>query len=237
MIATFSDVHRAFLQSCVLHSILSTTQALKILTMLQARLQPDDPAPTEHRLQQLVVEINARLGKFQQQIVQLDYEPTQTTFLVFTNLSDTPLDRFQTAYPEAELSYFRVILHTLAKTDGHRLGQIECLNLTGKLEAGRYVSKSRAEELIAEWQTQGYLTLKEEEEIEFGPKAMVEFDRYLTNHFPDQVESCRLCKQVLFYGIACGQCSKIFHKICLKKYIPRMKKCPTCNKQWATSLE
>lgn len=78
------------------------------------------------------------------------------------------------------------------------MGQIDCLNLTGKLEAGKNLSKSRAEALIQEWQLAGYLAL-EKHEIGFGPRTMVEFDRYLANNFPDQMQHCRLCKEVLFY--------------------------------------
>ncbi|XP_058464600.1 non-structural maintenance of chromosomes element 1 homolog [Malaya genurostris] len=236
MTANFSDVHRAFLQSCVLHSVLTTDRALKILILLQARLQPDDPVPTESRLQELLVDINSRLDRYQQKIAQFDYGPKPKRYLVFANLSDTPLDRFQTAYQEAELSLFRVILHALAKDDEHRLDQIQCLNLTSKIEAGRYVSKSRAETLISEWQTQGYLTILDED-IGFGPRSMVEFDRYLMNHFPDHLSSCRLCKQALFYGVKCDQCSEGLHKACLKTYLSRVKKCPCCNKNWTATLE
>ncbi|XP_065082121.1 non-structural maintenance of chromosomes element 1 homolog [Ochlerotatus camptorhynchus] len=236
MISAYSNVHRAFLQSCVLHSIIPTDQALKVLTHLIAKFTPNDPPPTEERLLEVVVEINARIGRFEQRVIRLEYDPTLTTYFVFTNLSDTPLDRLQTTYPEAELSFFRMILHELARTDGHRMGQIDCLNLTTKLEPGRNLTKSRAEVLIQELQSAGYLAL-EKHEVGFGPRTMVEFDRYLANNFPDQMQHCRLCKEVLFYGVNCTKCPEMFHKVCMKKYLQRLKKCPACKQMWTASLQ
>lgn len=236
MISTYSNVHRGFLQACTLQSTMTVTDAAKIMVHLYGLYQPNDAIPDESRLQELIDQINPKLARFQQKIVLLESDPKQPNYVVFANLSDSPLDRFQTTYPDGELSFFRVVLHELATTEGHRLDQIEWLNLTAKIEEGRNVTKTRAEELLTEWISAGYLIL-EGDEIGFGPKTQVEFDRYLLNNFPDQVEQCRLCKEVLFYGIKCEKCPVSMHKACAKKYFKKVKNCPACKKPWTVKLD
>ncbi|XP_053687030.1 non-structural maintenance of chromosomes element 1 homolog [Sabethes cyaneus] len=232
MSSIYSDEHRRFVQSCMLHGSVTVENALKILTLIWAKSHPGSPAPSEETLEQVVNKANMRLLRYQHRIVRLVYDPTNTAYYVFANLSDTAMDRFQTTYPEAELSFFRVLLCELAESENHQLGQIQCLNLTGKVKGGgRIVSKNRAEELIADWITTGYLTLHNGE-IRFGPRAIVEFDHYLVNHFAEHMTNCRLCKQTLFYGVKCNKCSEIMHVACLKKYIAKMKKCPACKNTW-----
>ncbi|XP_062542589.1 non-structural maintenance of chromosomes element 1 homolog [Armigeres subalbatus] len=238
--SAYSNTHRGFLQSCALHGIIAVDHALKILINLSVKYAPDDPAPTEDQLHEIVTEVNARIDRYDQRLIRLEYDPTHQDYYVFANLSDTPLDRFQTSYTGPEVQFFRVILHELACREGYRVGQIDCLNLTSKVVVpggGRVsLTKSRAEELINEWLTGGYLALTGKE-ISFGPRTMVEFDRYLLKKFPDQMRKCRLCKEVLFYGVKCAKCPEMLHKSCMKKYLVRMKKCPACNKIWTASLE
>nr|XP_019536849.2 non-structural maintenance of chromosomes element 1 homolog [Aedes albopictus]XP_029735109.1 non-structural maintenance of chromosomes element 1 homolog [Aedes albopictus] len=233
----YSNVHRGFLQACVLNSTLTLSQAFKIISHLAEKYAPDDPAPTDDEMDTVVAEINAQIGRFGQRIVLLDFDPTQKEYYIFANLSDTPLDRVQEAYTEAEVDFFRVVLHELACTEHHRIQQIACLNLTANVVAsGEPLTKGRAEELIDDWLEEGYLALTKKD-IGFGPKTMVEFDRYLLNNFPDHIDTCRLCKEVLFYGVKCDKCSEMLHKSCMKKYIQRLKKCPACNKVWTVALE
>uniref|UniRef100_A0A1Q3F251 Non-structural maintenance of chromosomes element 1 homolog n=1 Tax=Culex tarsalis TaxID=7177 RepID=A0A1Q3F251_CULTA len=236
MISTYSNVHRSFLQACSLHGTLTVPDATKIMVHLFGRYQPDDTIPDERRLQELIDQINPKLSRYQQKIVLLESDPKLPNYVVFANLSDSPLNRLQTTYPAGELSFFRVVLHELAATQGHKLEQIEWLNLTAKIEEGRNVTKSRAEELLTEWVSAGYLVL-DEDGIGFGPKTQVEFDRYLLNNFPDQVEQCRLCKEVLFYGIKCAKCPVSMHKTCAKKYFKKVKNCPACKKPWTVALD
>lgn len=238
--SAYSNVHRGFLQSCASHGVLTESNALKVLTHLVVKHAPDDPVPVEDQMSKMVTEINARIDRYDQRLIRLEYDPTQTVYYIFANLSDTPLDRVQKTYTEPELSFFRLILHELACSEDYRVGQIECLNLTSKVVISGgcrlTLTKSRSEELINEWLHSGYLALTEKE-ISFGPRTMVEFDRYLANKFPDQMQTCRLCKEVLFYGVKCAKCPEKLHKSCIKKYLVRMKKCPACKKIWTTSIE
>lgn len=236
----YSNVHRGFLQACVLHSTITVDEALKVLIHLTTKYAPDEPTPEEEQLLEVVAEINNRISRYDQRLIRLEYDPTQTVYYIFANLSDTPLDRVQKTYTEAELGFFRLILHELAGTEGHSMGQIDCLNLTSKVVAGgggrSTLSKRRAEELIKEWLSIGYLA-QTKKDLGFGPRTMVEFDRYLLNNFPDHIAKCRLCKEVLFYGVKCNECPEMLHKSCMKKYLQRLKKCPACNKIWKASLE
>lgn len=149
-------------------------------------------------MRKIIDEINTKIGRYHAKLVEFECDLNQTTYIVYANLSDTPLDRLQKMYTEGDLSYFRLILHQLATADHHWIGLIECLNLTDKVVARRRVRKIQAEALISMWIAQGYLAMLGTE-IGFGPKAMVEFDRYLATKFPNRMAVCRLCKEILFY--------------------------------------
>ncbi|XP_055605392.1 non-structural maintenance of chromosomes element 1 homolog [Uranotaenia lowii] len=236
MVSAYSNIHCAFLQSCVHHGIIELEDALKFLTRLYKTEKPNDDVvnPTQISLRILVAEINLRISKYDQKLVLFDCEPSLKTFIIFVNISNTGFNRFQTAYSNGELNLFRLILQALAKSQAHQISQIECLNLTAQIprvRRAKRVTKSRAEELMHDWCLQGYLVLGGDV-VRFGPRTIVEFKPYLINHFPGHIKVCRLCKDAVFYGTSCAECKEQMHKKCLTTYIKRMKKCPACKKQW-----
>uniref|UniRef100_A0A182QE16 Non-structural maintenance of chromosomes element 1 homolog n=1 Tax=Anopheles farauti TaxID=69004 RepID=A0A182QE16_9DIPT len=234
---SYTDVHRAFLQACSNHGTLSKQQALDILIGIYTRFGDSSDVPSEDNLVDVVAKINERIYRFDQKISYMHYEPTEKDFFVFVNLQESPIDLQQNFYTAAELHYFRVLLRELTLSEDHTLGSMVCLNLTNETagDGMKAVTKSRAEQLLSEWEQLGYFLMLEDK-CYFGPKAIVEFEKYLNKNYADVITRCCLCNVTIFYGIRCATCPQILHKDCLKKYLRRLTNCPACKKLWSVAL-
>lgn len=54
---------------------------------------------------------------------------------------------------------------------------------------------------------------------------------------PDWVECLNDVVCFTFQGVKCAKCPEVFHKVCMKKYLQRLKKCPACKHTWTASLQ
>ncbi|XP_055606651.1 non-structural maintenance of chromosomes element 1 homolog [Uranotaenia lowii] len=231
---SYTDVHRAFLQTVSHHGTMSAKQAYKALLAIFGKHHSDESIPTEDQVPDIVASINGRIHRYDQRIIFVHYEPVSTDFYVFCNQTEAPLDRLQNCYSEPELSLFRLMLREMALAEEHRLRPIVCLNLTGQL-AGKSISKVRAEELLDEWEKMGYF-IQLDDHWCFGPRVVAEFERYLSTNFPEQMHRCTLCNESVFYGIQCEKCPQAFHRECMKKYLRRLTVCPGCKEMWTVAV-
>ncbi|XP_053673227.1 non-structural maintenance of chromosomes element 1 homolog [Anopheles nili] len=234
---SYNNVHRAFLQACSNHGTISKQQAHDILIGIYARYGEDDTVPDEDKVAEVVAKINERIYRFDQKISFTHYDPTDMDFYVFVNLQESPVDLQQNFYSATEIHYFRVLLRELTLSDDHHLPSIACLNLTSETagEGTKPLTKARAEQLLGEWEEMGYF-LELEDKCYLGPKAIVEFEKFLNKHYADVITRCCLCKVTIFYGVRCASCPQILHKDCMKKYLRRLTNCPACKELWSVPL-
>ncbi|XP_055626179.1 non-structural maintenance of chromosomes element 1 homolog isoform X2 [Toxorhynchites rutilus septentrionalis] len=195
--ASYTDVHRAFLQAVSQHGTVSAKQAYKILLSEYGKYHNDETVPTEDDVPDAVALINSKLHRFDKKIVFVHYEPTNADFYCFCPQAETAVDRLQNYYSKPELSLFRLMLKELACSEGHKVRPIVCLNLTAEI-TGKTITKVRAEELLDEWEKLGYF-VQMDEMWYFGPKTVAEFDRYLSAHFAEHMHKCLLCNEMDFY--------------------------------------
>uniref|UniRef100_A0A182IY62 Non-structural maintenance of chromosomes element 1 homolog n=1 Tax=Anopheles atroparvus TaxID=41427 RepID=A0A182IY62_ANOAO len=234
---TYTDVHRAFLQACSNHGTINAQQAYDILVGIYARYAASESVPREDAVAEVVAAINTRIYPFDQKIAYIHYDPTDTDFYVFVSLLESPIDLQQKEYTLPELHYFRALLRELTLSDDHQLPSIACLNLTNETgsDGHKALSKGRAEQLLTEWEDLGYFLVLEDK-CHFGPKAIVEFEKYLNTNYADVITRCCLCNVTIFYGVRCATCPQILHKDCLKKYLRRLTNCPACKKLWSVPV-
>uniref|UniRef100_A0A182PN97 Non-structural maintenance of chromosomes element 1 homolog n=1 Tax=Anopheles epiroticus TaxID=199890 RepID=A0A182PN97_9DIPT len=233
----YTNVHRAFLQACSNHGTMSKEQAFNMYIAICAQHDSNHLIPAEKDLDQVVEAINERIYRFDQKIVLTHYEPTDMDFYVFVSLQESPVDLQLNAFTAPELHYFRVLLRELTLSEDHTLAVITCLNLTMDTvsEGAKPLAKMRAEQLLQEWEQLGYfLTL--DDKCYLGPKAVVEFEKYINKNFADVVTRCCLCNVTIFYGVRCASCPQILHKDCLKKYLRRLTNCPACKNLWTVPM-
>ena len=148
----------------------------------------------------MIEAINERIYRFDQKIALVHYDPTDMDFYVFVSLQESPIDLQQNVFTAPELHFFRVLLRELALSEDHTLALIACLNLTNDTasEGMKPLAKTRAEQLLQEWEQLGYfLTL--DDKCYLGPKAVVEFEKYITRNYADVVTRCCLCNVTIFY--------------------------------------
>uniref|UniRef100_A0A182Y0U5 Non-structural maintenance of chromosomes element 1 homolog n=1 Tax=Anopheles stephensi TaxID=30069 RepID=A0A182Y0U5_ANOST len=233
----YTNVHRAFLQACSNHGTVSKQHALDMLTSICTRYGDSDTIPSEDDVVDVVAKINEKIYPFDQKIAYTHFEPLDCDFYVFVNLQESPIDLQQNVYTPLELHYFRVLLRELTLSEDHTLSMIACLNLTADTtgETVKPLPKTRAEQLLNEWEELGYFVVLEEK-FHFGPKSVVEFEKYLSKNYVDVMTRCCLCNVTIFYGVRCASCPQILHKDCLKKYLRRLTTCPSCSKLWSVPL-
>ncbi|XP_050075480.1 non-structural maintenance of chromosomes element 1 homolog [Anopheles maculipalpis] len=233
----YTNVHRAFLQSCSNHGTVNKQNALDILTSIYTRYGNSDTIPTDDDVVDVVAKINEAIYPFDQRIAYLHFDPLDNDFYVFVNLQESPIDLQQNVYTPQELHYFRVLLRELTHSDDHTLTTIACLNLTNDTpgETVKPLPKTRAEQLLNEWEELGYFVLLQEK-FHFGPKSVVEFEKYLSKNYSDIMTRCLLCNVTIFYGVRCASCTQILHKDCLKKYLRQLTSCPSCEELWSVPL-
>lgn len=75
---------------------------------LFGRYQPNDSSPDERCLLESIDLINQKLNRYQQKIDLLHSDPKLLNYVVFANLSNSPLNWFQKAYLVGELGFPRV---------------------------------------------------------------------------------------------------------------------------------
>ncbi|XP_055533382.1 non-structural maintenance of chromosomes element 1 homolog [Wyeomyia smithii] len=230
----YTDVHRVFLQALDHHGTMSAKQAYKALLGVYGKYHDDETMPTEDAVPEVVATINGKLHRYGQRVAFVHYEPLGVDFYVFCNQTESAIDRFQTCYTESEIALFRLILREMACSEDHKLRPIVCLNLTTNI-VGKSVSKMRAEELLEEWEKLGYFVQLDGMWC-FGPRSTTEFGWYLNQNHGEQMHKCKLCSELVFYGIQCQKCPLSFHRECMKKYLRRLSKCPGCNELWAVPV-
>uniref|UniRef100_A0A182K710 Non-structural maintenance of chromosomes element 1 homolog n=1 Tax=Anopheles christyi TaxID=43041 RepID=A0A182K710_9DIPT len=233
----YTNVHRAFLQACSNHGTLNKNQAFSMYMAICAQHDESNNVPLEEDLAGVIEAINERIYRFDQKIALIHYDPTDMDFYVFVNLQESPIDLQQNVFTAPELHFFRVLLRELTLSEDHTLAMITCLNLTNDTagEGMKPLPKTRAEQLLQEWEQLGYfLTL--DDTCYLGPKSVVEFEKYLNRNYGDIVTRCCLCNVTIFYGIRCSSCPQILHKACMKKYLRRLTDCPACKQLWSVPL-
>ncbi|XP_058464599.1 non-structural maintenance of chromosomes element 1 homolog isoform X2 [Malaya genurostris] len=210
---------------------MSSKQAYKALLGAYARYHDDETVPMEDQVADVVASINNKLHRYNQRVKFVHFELINTDFYVFCNQTESAIDRLQNCYTESELSLFRLMLRELACTEDNKIRPIACLNLTTEI-SGKAISMMRAEELLEEWEKAGYF-VQLDGMWYFGPRTTVEFERYLSQNFEEQMQKCKLCNETVFYGIKCATCPLYFHRDCMRKYLKRLTKCPGCKEMWS----
>lgn len=152
--------------------------------------------------------INKKIQDFDQKIIMYEYPLTEKNYYMLINTAFTSVNKFQNAYNENELNYMRVIISELAESNDFHLNPIEVINLTSKLP-GKGITKNRAQQLLDRFIMNGYF-FKQNSKIYFGPKMITEFKDYLLSQFPDNINSCSLCKGIAIWVRFIGNFLNIF---------------------------
>lgn len=227
---SLSVVQRNFLQAVSNHGAIKVGESKEILKGICRRV---DKAYNEETFHDTVEAINRRIREYNQELKTINYPPEKTSFIVFINLTTDAINKLQNDKPKQELEFFRDVLIAIITSESKTIGLLNATNLVNAKKGRSALTKSRAQTIIEEWVEEKYFYEKDYY-ITLGPRAISEFSNYFQSEFANEVNSCRLCKQVSFWGLACTECKEEYHKDCIKTYLKKKTDCPFCHAAWNT---
>lgn len=229
---SLSVVQRNFLQAISNHGAVKVEESKDILKGICSRV---DSAYNEETYDETVEAINGKIRDFNQELKTLNYPPEKTSFLVFINLTTDAINKFQSDKPKQELDFFRDVLIAIITSEDKKIGLLHATNLVNTIKGKAALTKNRAQVIIEEWVEEKYF-FEKDYNITLGPRAISEFSNYFQSEFANEINSCRLCKQVSFWGMSCTECKEEFHKDCIKTYLKKKTDCPFCHAAWNTPI-
>lgn len=89
------------------------------------------------------------------------------------------------------------------------------------------MTKQRAEELLDEWCTAGYLYISNGDSVTLGPRGIGEYRDILRTKFGDHIQSCHLCNEIVLQVNSWnfGQFFHRFHSKCSLSAVALFKRC------------
>lgn len=129
------------------------------------------------------------------------------------NIKFVYCDRQSPANNEAECAYLKVLMEKIVLSEMHTISTMTAIHLSTEAShqqssqsgaSTKKITKQRAEELLDEWVSSGYLLLLSENAlITLGPKALAEFRDTLRTKFPDFIQNCHLCNDIVLKVCVC----------------------------------
>lgn len=226
-------IQRNFLQAVSNHGAIPEKECQDILKTICQRYETnyDEIATFENT----ITKINEEIRPFNQELKVANYPPEKCKFVIFINLTTDAINKFQTDKPKQELDFFRDVLFEIIKSEDKAIGLLYATNLVSSRKGKLTLTKNRAQDLLEEWILSKYF-FEKDDKITLGPRAITEFSNYLQSEFENSVNSCRLCKQISFWGLSCTECKEEYHKECILTYMNKKTDCPFCHAPWNTPL-
>ncbi|XP_076258278.1 SMC5-SMC6 complex component Non-SMC element 1 [Rhynchophorus ferrugineus] len=177
-------------------------------------------------------QINNLIKKQYFKIAIANCELTDKEVVCWLNTKSDNIAKHRSTYSALELEYFHVLLQEVISSDDKRLNYSYAINLTSRLTSS--ISREKAQNILYKWFKIQYF-IKKDEFIYAGPRLILEFTSYLKSQLPDHI--CNLCSELVLRTKMCSNCNEIFHTYCLKKYLAKQHKCPSCMKTWAEETQ
>ncbi|XP_003703522.1 SMC5-SMC6 complex component Non-SMC element 1 [Megachile rotundata] len=176
----------------------------------------------------IVNQINEQLQVLNMLIKKVQCEITSQVYWVVISTVLDEVTRFQTEFSKAQLALLRHVFSEIITSNNRCIQSTVCLNLCSSADVK--LSKTEAEEFLGDIVTRKWLVYKDGFYF-IGPRSITELMPYFRATYEDNLSTCCLCKQVIFYGKKCGNCESLLHLFCLQRYamIHNPMKCPTCN--------
>lgn len=173
-------------------------------------------------------EINAKLQPLYMIVKCVNCEVTGQLYWVWASTVQDKIANFHPEFSQAQLTLLRTIYSEIVTSNNGHVSSTWCLNLCSTLNVK--LSKANAEEFLYEMVNRNWLACKNGKYY-MGVRSIVELLQYFKDTYQDNLQTCTLCKQVLFYGEKCDQCNTTTHVYCLENYAMNRGglECPNCH--------
>ncbi|XP_029167613.1 non-structural maintenance of chromosomes element 1 homolog [Nylanderia fulva] len=177
---------------------------------------------------QVLGEINAKLVPLHMIIKHINCEVTGQLYWVWTSTMQDKVASFHPEFSQAELALLRNIFSEIVTSNNGHASSTWCLNLCSSLN--QKLTKANAQEFLHEMVNRKWLFCKDGKYY-MGVRSIVELLQYFKDTYQENLQTCILCKQILFYAKKCDQCHTMTHVYCLKNYAMTRgnSECPNCH--------
>ena len=190
----YGDFHRALLQTVMAHGTIEKEAFIEVFKKLAQKYNLQELEPKN--IDEVIDMVNAKISPFDQKITRYVYALTNDEFFIFHSTAATSMSKFQNAYNEDELDYFKHLIRNIAANEDLTITPLSALNLSAELPAK--INKVRAEKLLDTWMQSHYF-FKHDNEIHMGAKLLTEFKELLQSMELDYLKSCLLCESIAIW--------------------------------------
>ncbi|XP_012284024.1 non-structural maintenance of chromosomes element 1 homolog [Orussus abietinus] len=180
--------------------------------------------------QTYITEINKELQRLSLVIKSANCEHTGEKYWILTNAVQDDMTRYQMELPANQLELIKKVLHKIVTSPDSCASSIDCLNFCPSLKQS--MSKHDGDAFLKDMIAQRWLFSKEGSYY-IGVRSIVELITYLKTLNDGPLNTCCLCRQIIFYGKRCNNCETIMHQFCLADYekVQGSLKCPNCSQR------
>lgn len=161
-------------------------------------LSDEIPVMDKSDIQLFVKDINKDILQYDQRLTFITHALLDKEFLVFSYTIASEISKFQMHYTEQAQVFFGIVTDAIGNSNTISISWIDANNLSSSVK-GKPFTKNYGQQLIKQWINQGYFVENENENIYWGPRMIVEFGNYLKTQFPDVVQDCFLCSQIVLW--------------------------------------
>lgn len=225
----YCDAHRYFLQSIMQRGVVND-QECKVLLEKSCEMAGEDAE--EHKIHSFMTLINKQIQPFHLEVRKGIDEDDGSDVYALISITDHDINHLAVGgyFSKAEIEIFhRIVDHVIASDEG-TVSSTDVLNLTEDLPQ-KNISKSDVEVLLIKLMNQQWIGEKDGI-IFLSPRTILELEPYLKSQFPDVIDYCSICKNMVLRGHRCSSCNCRIHNYCASTYFrgisERDRKCPSC---------
>ncbi|KAF3427706.1 hypothetical protein E2986_08914 [Frieseomelitta varia] len=214
----YNKEHKLILQTIMHDGFLSENKAKELIIKLF----------NDNKVVPVINQINEKLQPLNMLIKRIQCEITGQLYWVLISTVLDEVTRFQTEFSKNQLALLRIIFSEIIISDNGCIQSTVCLNLCSSSDVK--MSKADAENFLEDMVNRKWLIYKDGYYY-MGIRSITELMPYFKATYESNLNTCYLCKQILFHGKKCTNCETFFHLYCLKKFtmVCDPMKCPNCN--------
>ncbi|KAF9163951.1 hypothetical protein DFQ26_001952 [Actinomortierella ambigua] len=234
----FTDTHRLFLQAAISRRHMDEVTARD----LYQRVSEYDAGEYEEFIGKLNEGLNSVEFEFRRAVDEVTGQPV----LSLTNTNGQKIAQVATSYNPTELEFFKHLVDAIVNADdeafciGSKAALIESSNLKNKDNKPLTLSKKDAESLLSRFVADQWFLRSSAGAYSLSMRTLLELQTYLKETYPDQIQECTLCMDIITKGQRCqvSACAARLHHHCAQRYFQNRtnKACPTCQSQWTGAM-
>ncbi|KAJ1661159.1 hypothetical protein IWQ61_000029 [Dispira simplex] len=230
----YTDRHRLFLQNFLIQRYMPQVTAEQLYDTIVQRTPQDGSNSVP--LDEFLHAINRKLDPLSLELRKTQHQLTGDKVWALVNTRGDDIAQLATHYSTGKLAAFKKLVEAImtAEDGNYCLGSTASLSLVQR-EGSSSMTKQLAQEFLGELVNDHWLVLSEGGHYTLAPRAILELQTYLKEEYPEWVQECHLCKDLVTMGLRCDHdgCNAVLHVCCAQRYLSlHHNECPACQREW-----